>query len=316
MADGNKPSVFLCIIIAFLLKIYRDIIRRICNMINVRTDLAVEAHEISKREAAEIDGVISRVEQTGRITVTRVEITNENGERALGKAQGNYITIDAPDLKYSLEIYEKVCAIIADEIRKMADITKGGVTLVAGLGNRDITPDALGTSVVSKLLITRHLKSSMSHIFGDNLGDVCAIAPGVSGTTGIETADIIKSIVERVRPNLIIAVDALAAADIERISNTIQISDTGIQPGAGVGNNRDGLSEKTTGVKVIAIGVPTVIDASTISKTEIPKELAPLMVTTKDIDLVIERSAKTVANGINLALHSGMSLRDVESLVG
>ena len=288
-------------------------------MLNIRTDLAVEAHELSKREAkeaTEIEGVISRVEEMGRITVTRVEITNENGERALGKAQGNYITIDAPDLKYSVEIYEKVCKIIADEIRKMTDLDKSSVILVAGLGNRDITPDALGTNVVSKLLVTRHLKSSMSAIFGDNLGDVCAIAPGVSGTTGIETADIIKSVTERVKPDLIIAVDALAAADIERISNTIQISDTGIQPGAGVGNNRSGLNEKTTGVKVIAIGVPTVIDAATISKEEIPKELAPLMVTTKDIDLVIERSAKTVANGINLALHSGMTLREIESLVG
>lgn len=288
-------------------------------MLNVRTDLAVEAHELCRAEAAnvtEIEGVISRVEEMGRITVTRVEITNDNGERALGKARGNYITIDAPDLKYSLEIYEKVCGIIADEISKMADINKDSVTLVAGLGNRDITPDALGTRVVSKLLVTRHLKSSMSAIFGESLGDVCAIAPGVSGTTGIETADIIKSICSRVKPDLIIAVDALAAADIERISNTIQISDTGIQPGAGVGNNRDGLNEQTTGVKVIAIGVPTVIDASTISKTEIPKEIAPLMVTTKDIDLVIERCAKTVANGINLALHRDMSLRDVESFVG
>lgn len=288
-------------------------------MITVRTDLAVEAHELSKKEAAdatEIDGVISRVEETGRITITRVDITNENGERALGKACGNYVTIDAPDLKYSLETYEKVCKIISDEIHKMADIDNDTLTLVVGLGNRDITPDALGTSVVSKLLITRHLKESMSNIFGDGIGSVCAIAPGVSGTTGIETADIIKSVISRVSPDLIIAVDALAAADIERISNTIQISDTGIQPGAGVGNNRDGLNEKTTGVKVIAIGVPTVIDASTISKTEIPKEMAPLMVTTKDIDLVIERSAKTVANGINLALHRDMSLRDVESFVG
>ncbi len=288
-------------------------------MINVRTDLAVEAHELSKREAAdvtEIDGVISRVEETGRITITRVDITNENGERALGKARGSYVTIDAPDLKYSLETYEKVCRIISDEIHKMADIDNDTLTLVVGLGNRDITPDALGTSVVSKLLITRHLKESMSNIFGSGIGSVCAIAPGVSGTTGIETADIIKSVISRVSPDLIIAVDALAAADIERISNTIQISDTGIQPGAGVGNNRDGLNEYTTGVKVIAIGVPTVIDASTISKTEIPKEMAPLMVTTKDIDLVIERSAKTVANGINLALHRDMSLRDVESFVG
>lgn len=288
-------------------------------MQNIRTDLAVEAHELSKREAknaTEIDGVKSDVEEKENMTVTRVEITNENGSRALGKAIGSYVTIDAPDLKYSLETYETVCAIIADEIRKMADISGDMLTLVVGLGNREITPDALGTSVVSKLLVTHHIKQRMSDFFDDNISGVCAIAPGVLGTTGIETADIIKAVTEKVKPQLIIAVDALAAADIERVSKTIQISDTGIQPGAGVGNNREGLNEESTGVKVIAIGVPTVIDAATISKVEIPKEMAPLMVTTKDIDLVIERTAKTVANGINLALHRDMTLRDVESYVG
>lgn len=288
-------------------------------MQSIRTDLAVEAHELSKREAknaAEIDGVKSNVEEKENITVTRVEITNENGSKTLGKAIGSYVTIDAPDLKYSIETYEEVCEIIADEIRKMADISGDMLTLVVGLGNREITPDALGTSVVSKLLVTHHIKQRMSDFFDENISGVCAIAPGVLGTTGIETADIIKAVTEKVKPQLIIAVDALAAADIERVSKTIQISDTGIQPGAGVGNNREGLNEESTGVKVIAIGVPTVIDAATISKVEIPKEMAPLMVTTKDIDLVIERTAKTVANGINLALHRDMTLRDVESYVG
>ncbi|MDY3971168.1 MAG: GPR endopeptidase [Clostridia bacterium] len=288
-------------------------------MQSIRTDLAVEAHELSKREAknaAEIDGVKSNVEEKENITVTRVEITNENGSKTLGKAIGSYVTIDALDLKYSLETYEEVCEIIADEIRKMADISGDMLTLVVGLGNREITPDALGTSVVSKLLVTHHIKQRMSDFFDENISGVCAIAPGVLGTTGIETADIIKAVTEKVKPQLIIAVDALAAADIERVSKTIQISDTGIQPGAGVGNNREGLNEESTGVKVIAIGVPTVIDAATISKVEIPKEMAPLMVTTKDIDLVIERTAKTVANGINLALHRDMTLRDVESYVG
>ncbi|MCC8160734.1 MAG: GPR endopeptidase [Oscillospiraceae bacterium] len=288
-------------------------------MQNIRTDLAVEAHELSKKQAksaSEIDGVVSEVEERDGVTVTRVEITNENGSKRLGKAVGKCITIDAPNLKYSLEIYESVCEIIAEEIRKMSDISADSLTLVVGLGNREITPDALGTSVVSKLLVTHHIKQNMSDFFGDNISGVCAIAPGVLGTTGIETADIIKAVTEKVKPRLIIAVDALAAADIRRVSNTIQISDTGIQPGAGVGNNRAGLNEESTGVKVIAIGVPTVIDASTISKVEIPREMAPLMVTTKDIDLVIERASKTVANGINLALHRDMTLRDVESYVG
>ncbi len=289
-------------------------------MQSIRTDLAVEAHELSKKaakNASEIDGVISDVEKKGNITVTRVEITNENGSRALGKAQGTYVTVDAPDLKYSLDTYERTCQTVAEEIRKMAKVGSDTLTLVVGLGNREITPDALGTCVVSKLLVTHHIKrGGENDIFGDNISGVCAIAPGVLGTTGIETADIIKAVSEKVKPQLIIAVDALAAADIERISNTIQISDTGIQPGSGVGNNREGLCEETTGVKVIAIGVPTVIDAATISKVKIPEEMSPLMVTTRDIDLVIERAAKTVANGINLALHRNMTLRDVESYVG
>lgn len=287
-------------------------------MQNIRTDLAVEAHELSRREAknaTEIDGVISDVRTEDGITVTNIEITNENGSKALGKAIGNYITIESPNLKYSIDIYERVCTLISEEIRKMTDIKSDSLTLVVGLGNRDITPDALGTEVVSRLLVTHHIKQNMKDFFDDNISGVCALIPGVLGTTGIETAEIIKAVSEKVKPNLIIAVDAMAAADIRRVSTTIQISDTGIQPGAGVGNNRERLNEETIGAKVIAIGVPTVIDAATISKVEIPEELAPLMVTTKDIDLVIERTAKTVANGINLALHRDMTLRDIESYV-
>ena len=287
-------------------------------MQNIRTDLAVEARELSRREAknaTEIDGVISDVRTEDGITVTNIEITNENGSKALGKAIGNYITIESPNLKYSIDIYERVCTLISEEIRKMADIKSDSLTFVVGLGNRDITPDALGTEVVSRLLVTHHIKQNMKDFFDDNISGVCALIPGVLGTTGIETAEIIKAVSEKVKPNLIIAVDAMAAADIRRVSTTVQISDTGIQPGAGVGNNRERLNEETIGAKVIAIGVPTVIDAATISKVEIPKELAPLMVTTKDIDLVIERTAKTVANGINLALHRDMTLRDIESYV-
>jgi spore protease len=288
-------------------------------MQSIRTDLAVEAHEISRREAknaGEIDGVISEVEQKDGITVTRVDITNENGSKSLGKAIGRYVTIDAPDLKYSLEIYEDVCKTIAEEIRAMAEVSEDNLTLIAGLGNREITPDALGTSVADRIFVTQHIKERMSGFLGDNISGVCAIAPGVLGTTGIETSEIIKAVAQKIKPQLIIAVDALAAADIRRISRTIQISDTGIQPGAGVGNNRAALNEETTGVKVISIGVPTVIDAATISKVEIPEEMAPLMVTSKDIDLVIDRASKAVANGINLALHSDMTLRDVENYIG
>lgn len=286
-------------------------------MKNIRTDLAVEAHELSCKNAGEaekIDGVEAHTSSRGSISVTSVKITNKNGEEKLGKAAGNYVTIEAPNLKYSMADYESVCKIIAEEINKMTEITNKTLTLVVGLGNRDITPDAIGSEVVSKLMVTNHVKGNVTGL--DNMGEVCAVAPGVLGTTGIETLEIIKGVKDRVKPQLIIAVDALAAADISRVNTTIQIADTGIQPGAGVGNNREGLNEQTLGVKVIAVGVPTVIDASNITDIEIPKELAPLMVTTKDIDLVIERMAKTVANGINMALNRGWSLRDIESFVG
>lgn len=286
-------------------------------MQSVRTDLAMEAHEMRRRgKGSRIDGVETYSHEENNIRVTKVEITNENGANALGKAVGTYITIEAPDLRYDIDHYEYAVDIIALELTKLAQIEDNTLTLVVGLGNHHITPDALGTETVSKLLVTHHIKQYMEDFFDEGVSGVCAIAPGVLGTTGIETVEIVKGIVERLKPQLIIAVDALAAADIKRVSTTIQIADTGIQPGAGVGNNRKGLNEETLGTKVIAIGVPTVIDAATISKVEIPKEYAPLMVTTKDIDAVIEKMSRTVANGINKALHKKLSLRDIESYVG
>ena len=282
-------------------------------MQNIRTDLAVEAHELSRKSDNEkIDGVDVSTEENGDIKVTRVVISSDAGAEKLGKAKGTYVTIEAPDIRYGLDEYENAVDIIAKELTDMAHINTDMLTLVAGLGNREITPDALGNEVISNLLVTNHAKE----IFEEDTSGVCAIAPGVLGTTGIETVQIVKGITDNLKPQLVIAVDALAAADIRRMNTTIQIADTGIQPGSGVGNNRKGLNEETLGMKVIAIGVPTVIDASTISKVEIPEDLAPLMVTTKDIDIVIERMAKTVANGINKALQPKMSLKDIESYVG
>lgn len=281
---------------------------------NIRTDLAMEAHELTLREeAGEVDGVIVKKETYENIELTHVEITNENGANKLGKAMGTYVTIEAPYMKYSIDDYENVIKLISETLEQMASIDKEALTLVVGVGNREITPDALGPEVISNLLVTRH---AMDFFDKDTVSGVCALAPGVLGTTGIETTDIIKGVTERIKPELIIAVDALAAADLKRVATTIQIADTGIQPGAGIGNNRKGINEETLGVKVIAIGVPTVIDAATISKIDIPEAMSPLMVTTNDIDLVIERMAKAVANGINMALHKNMTLRDIESYVG
>ena len=282
-------------------------------VVNIRTDLAVEAHELVRGGAAEIEGVRAETFEHGQITKTVVDIFNDKGAEALGKAKGRYITIEAPELKYSLDDYETVCRMIADELKKLC--RTDGTTLVAGLGNRDITPDAIGSKAVSELIITNHLKTRMPGALSSDFGSVCAVAPGVLGTTGIETAEIIKGIADKVKPDTVIAIDALAGADIRRVCTTVQIADTGISPGSGVGNCRSALNEETLGVKVIAVGVPTVIAAELLAGGELPEEFSGLMVTTKDIDLVIRRMSKTVANGINMALHKDLTFRDIESIV-
>ena len=279
---------------------------------SIRTDLAVEAHELSRGKAAEIEGVTVTKTEHGSISKTVVSILDERGAEAIGKRPGKYITIEAPDIKYSLDDYEEVCKLLADELRRMCMSTR---ILVAGLGNRDITPDALGTETVRQLIITSHIKRQLPDMLDDNYGIVSAIAPGVMGTTGIETSEIIKGVAEKVKPEAIIVIDALAGADINRICSTIQISDAGIAPGSGVGNDRMGINRESFGVPVIAIGVPTVIAAELLAGEEIPKEYEPLMVTTKDIDLVIKRMSKTVANGINMAMHKDLSFRDIESII-
>lgn len=312
-------------------------------MQSIRTDLALEAHEMyaENAEAEErIDGVEVDVREKNGISVTKISIQNENGERTLGKPQGTYVTIEAPEIKYSVDAYENTCKLIADELRQMADIHKDTVTLVVGLGNKQITPDALGPKVIGNLMVTNHMRKHMQEYLDEGISSVCAIAPGVLGTTGMETAEIIKGIVGQVHPELVIAVDALASRSLDRISTTIQIADTGINPGAGVENNRAGLNKETLGTKVIAIGVPTVVDAATIAsdsidlamkdmdeemsfrekhdliKEALSKNIGRLMVTPKDIDLVIEKTSKTVANGINLALHKNLTFDEIESFVG
>ncbi len=311
-------------------------------MENIRTDLALEAHEMVKEaEENHLDGIDVEESHKGGVSITVIKITNKKGEKILGKPMGTYITVEAPELKFSNDVYEKTCIAVAEQIRRICSINEKTKTLVVGLGNKLITPDALGPEVVSKLMVTNHIKKHLN-ILDDSYSSVCAIVPGVLGTTGIETTDIIKGVVDKIKPELVIAVDALAARSIDRISTTVQISDTGINPGSGVENKREGINEESIGTKVIAIGVPTVVDAATIASDSIDlaiseseeltsisgidkrrviqkaltKNAGNMMVTPKDIDLVIERAAKTVANGINLALHKDLSFEDIESYVG
>jgi len=233
-------------------------------MQSIYTDLALEMAEQLQGDAdGGIDGVEIDVEDNIDIKVTTVRIVNEAGATAMRKAIGNYITIESPEIKMNnVTVHEEIIGILT---QKLAQLTKNekNTTLVIGLGNRNVTPDALGPSVISKILVTRHIMDNLPRELEGGLRPLCALAPGVMGMTGIETAEVVRGLVDHVKPTLIIAIDALAARRISRINQTIQITDTGISPGAGIGNKRMALNEENLGVPVIAIGVPTVVDAAT-----------------------------------------------------
>lgn len=320
----------------------------------IRTDLAMEAYEMLTEAAEELAGVGVKKEQRGDTQITRVEIETKDAAEKMGKPVGNYITIEISDAKIAdANKMEEMCNLLANEIKALGNLKKNDTVLVIGLGNRSVTPDALGPEVISCLMVTRHMLEYLPEHMPEGIRSVCAVSPGVLGITGIETGEIVRGVTEKIKPDLVICIDALAARSIERISRTIQLCDTGIAPGAGVGNKRRALNRETLGVPVIAIGVPTVIDAATItadslgavtdslsqsadSGSELYKMLSSIdrdeqfklikealypsvgdfIVTPKDVDLMIEKTAKIVANGINLALHDDISLEDVEMYVG
>ena len=236
-------------------------------MYNFRTDLASERRDLYQKAnkiETQIDGIESEQEDVDEnIKIERVKITNENGEKAIGKPVGTYVTIDIKKLKIAQEDeIQKASKTLTNELRKLIDvhIDKQGEILVVGLGNIYVTPDSLGPKVINEIDVTRHLINYLPQYVEEGTRMVSAIAPGVLGTTGIETVEILKGVVDNIKPKLIIVIDALASRSIERISSTVQLSDTGIVPGAGVGNTRSEISQKTLGITVIAIGIPTVVD--------------------------------------------------------
>ena len=297
-------------------------------MMNFRTDLALERRDLYRKAnnvANEINGLETEEEQLGEtIKITRVKVLNQEGEQAIGKKQGNYITIDIKDLKIAEEEdIQKASEAVTKELRTLIGnlIQPQEDILVVGLGNIYVTPDALGPKVIQDIDITRHLLTYMPEVLEQGTRPVSAVSPGVLGTTGIETVEILKGIVDNVHPKLIIVIDALASRSIERISSTVQIADTGIVPGAGVGNQRKELTVDTLGIPVIAIGVPTVVEAATIAadslnlfiqrlqeeahSNEFLNLLQPadynFIVTPKEIDDLIENMSSVVARGINFA---------------
>ena len=309
---------------------------------SIHTDLALEEKERFESDHVEVQGVILEEEydKEREIRITKVKIETEKGARAMGKPVGTYITMEAPNMAVPDEEYHReISEELAKYIKELIKIEKEDyVVLVAGLGNRQVTPDALGPHVVDNLAITRHtVKEYGKYAMGeDAVHMTSAIVPGVMAQTGMETLEIIKGIVKETKPDLVIAVDALAARNSKRLNRTIQIADTGINPGSGVGNHRNGITEGTIGVPVIAIGVPTVVDAATIvndtmenliaaletsetlkgvgvvlqgynatEKYELIKELISphlngMFVTPKDIDETIKRIGYTISEGLNI----------------
>lgn len=299
---------------------------------NVRTDLALEQRERFVSDQIEIPGVV--VEETYddmcEVRVTTVRIETENGAAVMGKPVGNYITLEAPkmaeaDESYHREISGKLMEVLEGCLPEKED---GQSILIIGLGNRNVTPDALGPFVVEHLDITRHLVKEYGKYALDGEADrlVSAVVPGVMGQTGMETVEIVRGIVEETEPDFVIAIDALAARSVRRLNRTIQIADTGIAPGSGVGNHRNAITEETVGVPVIAIGVPTVVDAATIvgdsieeyvakcrdegmrenKEHLIPPYLYGMFVTPKDIDETMERTSYTISEALN-ALAAGQA---------
>lgn len=314
---------------------------------NIRTDLALEQKERFESDNVEIPGVVLEeyYDEKREITTTKVMIETENGAKMMGRPVGNYITLEAPDLAvpdedYHREISIEISKILKELIPKEKEEYR---VLIVGLGNRLVTPDALGPKVADHLVVTRHIvKEYGKYAMGSEKAHmVSAIIPGVMGQTGMETLEIVKGIVEETKPDFAIAIDALAARNTKRLNRTIQIADTGINPGSGVGNHRNGLTEETLGIPVIAIGVPTVVDAATIvndtmenllaaletsemlkgvgvvlqgynatEKYELIKELISpnlngLFVTPKDIDDTIQRISYTISEALNILFANG-----------
>ena len=292
----------------------------------IRTDLALETTERFAEENTEIRGVEVHEEydEEKDVRTTVVKIVTENGAKSMGRPQGTYITIEAPELSTPDEDYHReISEEISTHLRKLIDLEKEKSVLVIGLGNAAITADALGPQVVDNLLMTRHIikEYGLRGIKHKKMHRISGIAPGVMAQTGMETAEIVQGIVSETKPDVVVAIDALAARSVRRLSRTIQITDTGIHPGSGVGNHRNGLTEENLQVKVIGIGVPTVVDAATIvhdsmahlldalEETEqkefldemITPNLYSMFVTPKDVDETIKYLSFTISEGLNIA---------------
>ncbi len=266
----------------------------------MRSDLPIEGCINAAEEL--VGAEWEQDEQEDEITVSTVKIQTEEGERRLHRPKGLYVTLECPHIRENqLEIHERIINGLVEIWNKFLNpIVKKGKILIVGLGNREVTADALGPQVVEKILVTRHIREQLPLEWKEKLSEVSALAPGVMGQTGIETGEIVEKLVEAVKPDAVVVVDALAAGALGRLVSTIQICNTGIQPGAGMGNRRRELSQQTLGVPVIAVGVPTVMDIGSLAEDE---EYEAYFATPKDMDVVLKRLSLMIASSLNRALH-------------
>lgn len=277
----------------------------------VRTDLAMEAHALWKRRAAAqsaLSGVRAQTRERDGFSVTTVEILDDAGESALGKPVGRYVTLGlAAHERHAPDRFTGAVLALADELRSF--LPPAGEVLVVGLGNEAVTPDAIGPLALQSLLVTRHLGCADGALAG--LRSVCAVQPGVLGTTGIESAEIVRGIAARVKPEVIVVIDALASGEPERLCAAVQLTDAGIVPGSGVGNSRAAFDRKTLGVPVLAVGVPTVMDASALAQTgglgDLTNALDTMMLTPRDIDAQVREMGRLIGYALDLALHDGLT---------
>ena len=288
-----------------------------------RTDLAVEAIENMKKAAD-----VRQVRQTDRtlegFSVSEVEILTDRAAQEIGKPRGRYLTVALDALiRREEDAFPRACRALGALLRELLPgKAQSGPILVTGLGNRMITPDAIGPQAVDHVIATRHLVEQVPDIFS-SWRPVSALAPGVLGQTGVETGEVVCGVLDRIRPAAVLAIDALAAGRLSRLLRTVQLADTGITPGAGVGNARAALNERTLGVPVIAVGVPTVVDGATLAH-EIASQLGgpscealedlsrPVMITTRDIDREVADISRMIGYAVNMALHPHLTVEDID----
>lgn len=282
-------------------------------VLGIRTDIASESKILKEKIP---NGVSQNIKTINGVKIVNIKIKNENGSKILNRSIGTYITLEHSNMLLP-ENAEIITKILVNELKKLISNKKS--ILIVGLGNKNISPDAIGPLVADRIIATRHFKGPLADELGlSQLNSVSVIAPGVLGQTGIEAFEIIQSVSKKINPDVIMAIDALAAKSVNRLGTTIQITDTGISPGSGVQNKRAEISKNTLNIPVIALGIPTVVDMETIISEMCPKQKlapsSPMMVTPRNIDQIISRSSSLISSSINQALFPTLSPKEIKSL--